>query len=132
MNAKAEHGAGDSTGNARRATSSAPASTVNDDNRPIGVARVRCRAGIALRVHFETAFGELRKARQHAPVAVDRGGDAGVGRGEVHPAGLDGAQPRDLQVLGRRERIAEPGDVRDVHEDRRFARGAQSSPNASS
>src|SRR3954468_4490620 len=71
------------------------------------------------------AFGELRKPRQHAPVAVDRGGDAGVGRGEVHPTGLDGAQPRDLKVLRRRERIAEPGYVRHVDEDRRVPRAAR-------
>jgi len=38
----------------------------------------------------------------------------------VHAAGLERAHARDLQVLARRERIAEPGDVGDVHQQRRF------------
>ena len=57
--------------------------------------------------------------RDHARVGADRGGDAAVRRGEQHPPGLERSHARDLQVLARRKRIAEPRDVGDVDEQRR-------------
>src|SRR5689334_13522464 len=74
-----------------------------DDHRPVAPAQVGREAFVTLRGDVEPSFREAGQAREHAPVAVDGGGDARVGRGEVHAAGLQRAQPRDLQVLARRE-----------------------------
>src|SRR2546425_12371735 len=38
----------------------------------------------ALPIYLEPACGELRQLREHTPVAVDRGGDAAIGGGQVH------------------------------------------------
>src|SRR5688572_26198535 len=82
-----------------------------DYDRPVTETYEGGRAAEALRLDLEPAFGELRQRRQHAAVAIDRRGNAGVGGREVGTAGLDGAQPRDLQVLRGRERVAEPGHI---------------------
>src|SRR2546425_106599 len=79
----------------------------------------------ALPIYLEPACGELRQLREHAPVAVDRGGDAAIGGGQVHASGLDRAQARDLQVLRGRQRVAEPCDVGDVDQQGRFGQRAR-------
>ena len=121
--------AANSSGSTRgaRITANARSASERQDDRPVAQAHVRRRARVSLRRDLEAALGELRQALEHAPVAVDRRGDAGIGRGEVHAPGLDRAQPRDLQVLRGRERVAEPGDVGDVDQQRRLGqRGARS------
>src|SRR2546425_4498772 len=79
----------------------------------------------ALPIYLEPACGELRQLREHAPVAVDRGGDAAIGGGQVHASGLDRAQARDLQVLRGRQRVAEPCDVGDVDQQGRLGQRAR-------
>src|SRR5438094_3968721 len=70
-----------------------------DQRRPVAKTHIGRRSGVALGGYLEPACGELRQLREHAPVAVDRGGDAAVGGGQVHASGLERAQARDLQVL---------------------------------
>ncbi len=67
----------------------------------------------------QCAARESGQCREYATVDVDDGGHAGVGRAQHHAAGFEGAHLGDLQVLRRRQRVAEPGDVGDVHQQRR-------------
>src|SRR5690349_7436982 len=59
------------------------------DYGPVAPAHVGRRAGVALRGDLEAAFRVRRKPREDLAVAVDRRGDPGVGRGEMHEPGLD-------------------------------------------
>src|SRR5256712_13338202 len=96
-----------------------------DQRRPVAKTHIGRRSGVALGGYLEPACGELRQLREYAPVAVDRGGDAAIGGGQVHASGLDRAQARDLQVLRGRQRVAEPCDVGDVDQQGRFGQRAR-------
>ena len=62
-------------------------------------------------------------SRELAAVVRDRRRDAGVGRAQHRPAGLERAHRGDLVVLARGDRAAVPRVVGDVDEQRRVARG---------
>src|SRR3989441_3102655 len=55
-----------------------------DQRRPVAKTHIGRRSGVALGGYLEPACGELRQLSEHAPVAVDRGGDAAIGGGQVH------------------------------------------------
>jgi len=58
--------------------------------------------------------------RDDSSLVVDNGGDAGIGGARHVAPGLQGAQAGDLQMLMRRQGVAEPGVVADVDQELRL------------
>ena len=88
-------------------------------------ARIGREAGHRHDVGAQHALAELRQLRDDVAVRRDDGRDAVVRRANQEASGLDGAQPRYLQMLVRRGRVPEPGIVGDVDEERRLAQNPE-------
>src|SRR2546427_4552453 len=91
-----------------------------EHDRVVSKANVRRGAAVALHFAAQHALGELRQSRDDVTARIDDRGHSGIGRAQHRAPGLERTHAGDLQVLARGERIAEPGDVGNIHEERRL------------
>jgi hypothetical protein len=73
---------------------------------------------------------ELRHRLRDTPLRIDRGGDSGIGRAQ-EPR-LRGAHLRDLPVLVRRDRVADPASLLTFTSRVASGNASCSAPNTSS
>src|SRR6267143_1507709 len=92
----------------------------SEHDRVVSDFHIRRCPGIALHFAREDALRKLRQSRNDPAARIDDRGHAGIGRAQHGTPSLERAHARYLQVLGGSERVAEPGDVRDVHKQRRL------------
>src|SRR5688572_8180079 len=86
----------------------------------IAPAHVRRRTPVAWHSVRYNGARELGRGFYHVASRIDDGGDPRVGCAQHVTPGFDRARLRDLQVLSRRDRTAEPRDVAYVDEHRRL------------
>ena len=79
---------------------------------------------IAAYLSRQRALRERFKNVLYLAVGADNGGHPGIGCAQHHAAGLQSACSRNLQVLRRGQRVAEPGDVGEIDQQSGFRKGA--------